>query len=77
MRDENEELIFTYNDKSMRYFVRQSIKGGRVCRFKQHYRSKICDEVLKLLSEELNVKGNVNDFIEAYMKDRDHPLKSI
>ena len=48
----------------MTYFVRQSIKGGRICAFNQYYRSKACDEVLKILSEELNVKGNVYDFIE-------------
>ena len=58
MRDENGEPIYTYNDKYMRWFVRQPIKGGRVCAFNQYYRSKICDEVLKILSEELNVKGN-------------------
>ena len=26
-------LIHTYNDKNLRWFVRQSIKGGRVCAF--------------------------------------------
>ena len=30
MGDENEEPIFTYNDEYVRWFVRQSIKGGRV-----------------------------------------------
>ena len=44
MRDENDEPIYTYNDKDMRWFVRQSKKGGRVCRLNQYYRSKICDE---------------------------------
>ena len=33
MRDENDEPIYSYNDKYMRWFVRQSIKGGRVCSF--------------------------------------------
>ena len=33
MCDENDEPIYTYNDKYMRWFVRQSIKGGRVCAF--------------------------------------------
>ena len=68
MRDENDELIYTYNDKYMRWFVRQSIKGGRVCSFSQYHRSKNCDEVLKILSEDLNGEGNAFDFIEAYMK---------
>ena len=30
MRDENDEPIYTYNGKYMRWFVRQSIKGGQV-----------------------------------------------
>ena len=61
----------------MRWFVRQSIKGGRFCSFSQYYRPKICDEVLKILSEELNVKGNVYNTIEAYMKKKNHHLKKI
>ena len=68
MRDENDEPIYTYNDKYMRWFVRQSIKGGNVCAFNQYHRSKNCDDVLKILSEELNVRGNVHDIIKAYMK---------
>ena len=35
MRDENDEPIYTFKDKYMRWFVRQSIKGGRVCSFNQ------------------------------------------
>ena len=68
MRDENDEPIYTYNNEYMRWFVRQSIKGGRVCAFNQYYRSKICDEALKKISEELTLKGNVYDIVEAYMK---------
>ena len=67
----------TYNDKYVRWFVRQSIKRGRVCSFNQKYSLKICDENLKILSEELNVKGNVYDIVEAYMKYRNHHLKII
>ena len=52
MRDENDEPIYTYNNKYMRWFVRQSIEGGRVCAFNQYYKSKICDEVFKIISEE-------------------------
>ena len=32
-RTEEDELICTYSDKSMRRFTRQSIKRGRVCSF--------------------------------------------
>ena len=35
LRTEEEESIYTYNDKNMRDFVRRSIKGGRVCAFSQ------------------------------------------
>ena len=42
----------------MRLFVRQSIKGGGGCSFIQYYQSKIYDDFLKILSEELNVNGN-------------------
>ena len=69
MRDENDEPIYTYNDKYMRCFVKHLIKGARVCVFNQYYRSKICDDVLKILSKELYVKRNVYDVIEAYMKN--------
>ena len=35
LRTSEDEAIYTYNDKYMRWFVRQSIKGGRVCAFNQ------------------------------------------
>ena len=59
----------------MRWFVLQSIKGGRVCAFNQCYRSKVCDEVSKILSEKLNVKRIVYDIIGAYMKYKNGQLK--
>ena len=68
LRDKNDEPIYTFKDKFMRWFDRQSIKGGRVCAFNHYYKSKVCDDVFKILSEELNVKENVYDVIEAYMK---------
>ena len=34
VKTEEDEPIYTYNDKYMRHFVRQSFKGGRVCAFK-------------------------------------------
>ena len=59
----------------MSWFVRQSIKGIRVCSFNQFYKSKFCDEVLEVLSEELKVEGNVYDIIEAYMKYKNEHLE--
>ena len=62
-----DEPVFTYNDKHMRWFVRQSVKGGRVNAFNQTYKSKFCDDILKIISEELNVNGNSYNIIKAYM----------
>ena len=67
LRTEEDEPIYTYNGKYMRRFVRQSIKGGRVCAFNQYCKSKLFDDLLKIISEELNVKGNSYDIIEAYL----------
>ena len=39
LRTEEDEPIYTYNDKYKRWFVRQSIKAGRVCAFNQYYKS--------------------------------------
>ena len=52
----------------MRWFVRQSIKGGRVCAFNQYYKSIHCDDIKKIISIELCVKGNMYDIIEEYLR---------
>ena len=36
LRTEEDEPIYTYNDKYMKWFVRQSKKGGRICAFNQY-----------------------------------------
>ena len=59
----------------MRWFVRQSIKGGRVCAFNQYYKSKHCDDILEIINKELTVKGTVYDTIEAYMEYKNKHLK--
>ena len=56
LRTEGDEPIYIYNDKYMRVFVRQSIKRGRVCAFNQYYKSKIYDDILKIISEELDIQ---------------------
>ena len=75
LRTEEDEPIYTYNDKYMRCFVRQSIKGGRVCAFNQYYKSKHCDDILKIINKELAVKGTVYDTIEAYMEYKNKHFK--
>ena len=59
----------------MRWFVRQRITGGRVCAFIQKYKSKICDDTLKIITEELNLKENIYDFVEAYLKYKNKHCK--
>ena len=75
LRTEEDEPIYTYNDKYMRLFVRQAAYGGRVCAFNQYYKSKSCDDILKIIFKELNVKGSVYDKIEAYMKYKNKHFK--
>ena len=76
LRTEEDEPIYTYNDKYMRWFVRQWIKGGRVCAVNQYYISKVCDDLLKILSEELDVKGNDYDIIEVHLNYMNKHFKS-
>ena len=75
LRTEEDQPIYTYNDKYMRWFVRQPIKGGRVCAFNQYYKSKHCDDILKIINKELAVKGTVYDTIEAYMEFKNKYFK--
>ena len=59
----------------MRWFVRQSIKGGRVCAFNQYYKTKHFDDILEIINKELAVKGTVYDTIEAYMEYKNKHFK--
>ena len=68
LRTEEDEDIYTYNDKYMRWFVRQSIRGGRVCAFNQYYKSNHYGDFKRILSKELSVKGNIYDIIEEYLR---------
>ena len=75
LRTEEDEPIYTYNDKYMRWFVRQAAYGGRVCAFNQYYKSKSYQDILEIISKELCVKGNDYDNIEAYMEYKKKNLK--
>ena len=77
LRTEEGEPIYTCNDKYMRWLVRPSRKGGRVCAFNQYFKSKICGDVLKITSKELKAAGKVYDITEAYMKYKNDHLKII
>ena len=58
----------------MRWFVRQS-KGGRVCAFNQYYKSKHFDDIKKIISKELAVKGNTYEIFEEYLKYKNKHFK--
>ena len=72
-----DEPIYSYNDKYMRSFVRESIKGGRISVFDQYYKSRICDDILNCTSEEFHVKGNIYDIIEAYLEYKNKHFEII
>ena len=76
LRTDDDEAIYTYNDKYIRHFVGQSIKGGRVCASNQYYKSKICVAVVKIISEGIKVEGKVYDII-GYMKYKNKHLKNV
>ena len=75
LRTEDDEPIYTYNDKCMRHFVQQAAYGGRVGAFNQYYKSKSCDDILKIMSQELEVEGSVYEKIEAYRKYKNEQFK--
>ena len=77
LRTEEDEPIYTYNYKYMSWFVRESVKGGRVYASNQYYKSKISDDVSKIISEALNVKGYIYDIIEAYLNYKNKRFKIL
>ena len=77
LRLEENEPTYTYNDKCLRWFVRQSIKSRRICAFNQYYKSKFCDDILRIISEELNVRRNIYDMIGVYLKYKNKHLEII
>ena len=77
LRDENDEPIYTYNVEYMHHFVRKSIKGGRCASYNQYYLSSISDEVFNIISQELNVKGNICEILEKYFEYTNKQTKKI
>ena len=53
LRTDQDEPIYTYNDKYMRWFVRQAAYGGRVCAFNQYYKSKFSEDILKIIKKRI------------------------
>ena len=77
LRTEEDEPIYTYNDKYMRWFVRQAAYGGRVCAFNQYYKSKHFDDIKKIISNELKVEGNIYEIFEEYLKYKNEHFKIL
>ena len=77
LRTEEDESIYTYNDKYMRDFVRRAAFGGGVCAFNHYSKPKHCDDILKIISKELNIRGNVYDIFEAYMEYKNKQFKVL
>ena len=67
-RDENDEPVYSYYDKYMRYFVQKSIKGGRCVAQNHYYESIVFDEVFSIISTELNINGNVYEILDKYFE---------
>ena len=66
LRDEKDELIYTFTDTFMKIFLRQSIKGGRCIAFNQHYKSIFSNKVFNNISIELDKNGNICETLEKY-----------
>ena len=77
IKNKEDEPIYSYDDKYIRWFAHQSFKGGRLCALSQWQKSKVFDEVLKILSEELNSKGDIYDFVEEYLNYQNTQLEII
>ena len=68
LRDKNNETSYTYKDEHRRYFVRQSRKIGRCSVLNQCYKSTNSDEVFKIISKVLDVKGNIFKILDKYFE---------
>ena len=77
LRTKQDEPIYTFDDKYMRWFVRQCIKGRPVCAFNQNYNSKSCDDFSRILSEKVIVEGKNCDIIKAYLEKKTNIQKIL
>ena len=59
----------------MSWFVRKSLKECRCVAFNLNYKSKFCEDISKIISEKINVKGIIYDIIEAYLNYKNKRFK--
>ena len=66
--DEHDEPFYTYIDEYMRHFARKSKKGGKCAALNQDYESIFPDEVFNIISAELDIKANVCEILDIFLK---------
>ena len=52
----------------MRYFVRESIKGGRCVALNQSYICIISDDVFNIIIQKIEVSGNICEILVEYFE---------
>ena len=77
LRDENDEPIYTYNDEFVRHFVIESIKGGRCSALNQFYKSTFSEKIFNFFSKELDIPGNLCEFLDKYFEYTNKPRKLL
>ena len=76
LRTDEDERVYIYKGKCMRWFVRQSLKS-QICAYKQYYKPKMCDKILKCISEDLNFRGIFYHIMEGYLNNENKYLKIV
>ena len=60
--------FYTFNDKYVRSFIRESIKGGRCGAFIRYFESNQCENILNTIKNHLNINDNeISNIIDKYL----------
>ena len=68
LRDENDEPIYAYKDKDMRWFVRKSIRDGRYAALNQFNKSNRDENVFEVTFEKLKILGRISGKLKPILK---------
>ena len=61
--------FYTFNDKYVRDFIRNSIKGGRVASLNRYFESNQCEEIQNIIKKHLKIDDNeISNIIDEYSK---------
>ena len=68
--------VYTFNDKKVRDFIRQSIQGGKVAALNRYFESNQCEEKLNITKKHLKLNDNeisnkVDEFLNYINTERD------